>query len=97
MIDSTPLASRWSTIDYDAINKAWKQRRRVREQAEVLVPSSQYFGDPQKRMAKERGRIEKEIAEADKLLDEAETKHEEATAPLHGRINQPPGASPRFR
>ena len=47
-----------------------------------------------------RGCIEKEIAEADKLLDEAETKHEETTSPLYGRIeaiNQADAAAERTR
>jgi len=37
-------------------------------------------------LAKDRERIEKEIAEADQLLEQAETQHEETTAPLYARI-----------
>lgn len=37
-------AAHWKSIDKDAIDRAWEERRRVRALAEVLVPSSEYFG-----------------------------------------------------
>jgi len=37
-------------------------------------------------MAKDRDGIERQIAEADQLLEQAETQHEETTAPLYARI-----------
>ena len=37
-------------------------------------------------MAKDRNGIEQQIAEADQLLEQAETQHEETTAPLYARI-----------
>jgi hypothetical protein len=42
--------------------------------------------DKAKRLAKDRGRIAKQIAAADKLLEQAETQHEDTTAPLYARI-----------
>jgi hypothetical protein len=39
-----------------------------------------------KRLAKDRGRIAKQIAAADKLLEQAEAQHEDTTAPLYARI-----------
>ncbi len=38
------------------------------------------------RLTKERAGIEREIAEADRLLEQAEVLHEETTTPLYGRI-----------
>ncbi len=38
-------AARWTTIDHEVIRQAWAQRRRVRRQNEVLVPSAEYYGD----------------------------------------------------
>lgn len=46
-LHSTKDASSWTKIDYSAINSAWRQRVRVRKQAEVLVPSAEYFGAPE--------------------------------------------------
>lgn len=39
-------AAHWTSIDKDAINRAWEERRRARRLAEVLIPSATYFGDP---------------------------------------------------
>ncbi len=38
------------------------------------------------RLSKERASIERKIVEADKLLEQAEIRHEEITSPLYGRI-----------
>jgi hypothetical protein len=42
--------------------------------------------DKAARLSEDRVGIEREIAEADKLLEQAEIKHDETTVPLYGRI-----------
>lgn len=44
-LKSTHEAAGWKSIDHEAIQRAWRHRRRVRKQAEVLVPSAELFGD----------------------------------------------------
>ncbi|HMO94387.1 MAG TPA: AAA family ATPase [Pirellulaceae bacterium] len=39
-------AAHWTSIDKDAIDRAWEERRHVRQQAEVLIPSAIYFDEP---------------------------------------------------
>lgn len=38
-------AAQWSEVDLEAIDRAWADRRRVRAQHEVIVPSAEYYGD----------------------------------------------------
>lgn len=40
-------AAHWTSINKDAIDRAWEERRRVRQQAEVLFPSARLFDDPE--------------------------------------------------
>ncbi len=40
-------AAAWDFPDLDVIEAAWESRRETRRQAEVLVPSSKYFDEPQ--------------------------------------------------
>src|SRR5262245_47151733 len=39
-------AAKWAKVDNTVIDKAWKERRKVRETAEIRVPSAILFGDP---------------------------------------------------
>ncbi len=45
-LDSAREAGTWIRIDYKAIDAAHAARRNIRETAEVLVPSSEYFQQP---------------------------------------------------
>jgi hypothetical protein len=38
-------AARWDKVDEAAIRQAWDERRRAREQAQVIVPSAVLFGE----------------------------------------------------
>ena len=45
-LDSAREAGTWIRIDYKALDAAHAARRKIREQAEVLVPSSEYYQQP---------------------------------------------------
>lgn len=45
-LESAREAGTWIRIDYKAIDAAHAARRKIREQAEVLVPSSEYYQQP---------------------------------------------------
>ena len=45
-LDSAREAGTWIRIDYKAIDAAHAARRKIRETAEVLVPSSEYYQQP---------------------------------------------------
>ena len=46
-LEAAREAAKWDFPDLDMIEAAWESRRHTRRQAEVLIPSSKYFNEPQ--------------------------------------------------
>ncbi len=74
-VEATLEAAGKSLDDLQKAVRQYEQRMTWKAQV-AMVPS----------LEKERDRLNREIAAADKILEEAEAHHSEVTAPLHGEL-----------